>query len=96
MLRRRIEKLERLLPLGTSDPIERWERQAMAAPTSEQQLLVRAAFANGRRCNEPDSEAELGAMTYYERALADAIRQVSDAELDRIIESLGGEVTPEL
>ena len=31
-------------------------------------------------------------MTCYQRALADAIREVSDAELDRMIESLGGAV----
>ncbi len=40
------------LPRGTSDPMERWERQAMATLTSEEQTLV--------------------------RALADAIREVSE------------------
>ena len=50
------------------------------------------SFAKGSRHKQPDSEATISAMTCYARALAESIREVSDAELDRMIESLGGAV----
>ena len=85
MLRKRIEKLEKLRPLGTGDLLNRWERQAIALLTSEEQALVQASFAKGARSNNLDTDARAAAMQRYEEALANAIREVSDSELDRMI-----------
>jgi hypothetical protein len=92
MLRRRIEKLERTRPLATGDLIERWERQAMASLSREDQALVDQSYSAGRK--RSDSAAHLAAVQRFQDALQAGIADVSDAELDRMIQSLDRELGP--
>ena len=81
MLRRRVEKLELKWPLATGDLIERWERQAMASLSYEEQNLV---LESDRR-KSPNAAARLAAMQSFHDALSAAIVDVSDADLERMI-----------
>ena len=66
--------------------------QSRPTPIPTSQIRVNTMRIFPAAIPEEDSEATISAMTCYARALAESIREVSDAELDRMIESLGGAV----
>jgi hypothetical protein len=92
MLRRRIEKLERSRPPAAGDLIERWERQAIASLSREDQALIDESYSAGRK--RSDSAAQLAAVQRFQDALQAGIADVSDDELDRMIQSLDPELGP--
>ena len=74
LIRKRLEKLERTSPPTIPRLIDRIEREAMNALTKDQQRLV------GTRGGEAESVNER-----YQEALASALKQVSDEDLNRMI-----------
>lgn len=74
LILRRIEKLERTSPPTIPRLIDRIEREAMNALPKDQQRLV------GTRGEDAESVNER-----YQEALASAVRQVSDDDLNRMI-----------
>ena len=71
-IRRRIERLERNSPPTIANLIDRIDREAMNALSQDQQRIVNRGMGHS-------------AGDVYQAALASALRQVSDEDLDRML-----------
>jgi len=78
LIRRRIERLERTSPPTIASLVDRIEREAMNAVSRDQ-------GTNGDIPGSDVGDVEQSSGGRYKAALSDAVKQVSNEDLDRII-----------